>query len=90
MRYLTQNLLVGIETFANDKSNMTPKLEFALGRVENIVGKRRKCWLPAFSPFPTVFSIWLVVLGFYATLTAMVISWRWVTHMCFLAFSHQY
>ena len=33
---------------------------------------------------------WLVVLGFNATLTAMVISWRLVTHMCFLAFSHQY
>ena len=25
-------------------------------RVENIVGKRRKCWSPAFSPFPTIFS----------------------------------
>ena len=35
-------------------------------------------------------SIWLVVLGFNATLTAKVISWRLVTHMCFLAFSHQY
>ena len=32
----------------------------------------------------------LVVLRFNATLTAMVISWRSVTHMCFLAFSHQY
>ena len=32
----------------------------------------------------------LVVLGFNATLTAKVISWRSVTHMCFLAFSHQY
>ena len=31
-----------------------------------------------------------VVLGFNATLTAKVISWRSVTHMCFLAFSHQY
>ena len=31
---------------------------------------------------------WLVVLAFNATLTA-VISWRSVTHMCFLAFSHQ-
>ena len=28
----------------------------------------------------------LVVLGFNATLTAKVISWRSVTHMCFLAF----
>ena len=33
---------------------------------------------------------WLFVLGFNATLTAKVISWRSVTHMCFLAFSHQY
>ena len=33
---------------------------------------------------------WFVVLGFNATLTAKVISWRSVTHMCFLAFSHQY
>ena len=33
---------------------------------------------------------WLVVLGFNATLTAKVISGRSVTHMCFLAFSHQY
>ena len=33
---------------------------------------------------------WLVVLGFNATLTAKVISWRSVTHMCFLAFSRQY
>ena len=24
--------------------------------LENIVGKRKKCWLPAFSPFPTMFS----------------------------------
>ena len=33
---------------------------------------------------------WLVVLGFNATLTVKVISWRSVTHMCFLAFSHHY
>ena len=33
---------------------------------------------------------WLVVLGFKAILTARVISWRSVTHMCSLAFSHQY
>ena len=36
------------------------------------------------------FNGWLVVLGFSATLTAKVKSWRSVTHMCFLAFSHQY
>ena len=29
----------------------------ALDMVENIVGKRKKkCWLPAFSLFPTIFS----------------------------------
>ena len=33
---------------------------------------------------------WLVVFGLNATLTAKVISWWSVTHMCFLAFSHQY
>ena len=34
---------------------------------------------------------WLVgCIGFNATLTAEVISWRSVTHMRFLAFSHQY
>ena len=34
---------------------------------------------------------WLLVLSvFSATLTVKVISWRSVTHMCFLAFSHQY
>ena len=33
---------------------------------------------------------WLIVLGFNATWTAKVISWRSVTHMCFLAFSHQH
>ena len=32
----------------------------------------------------------LVVLKFNATLTATVMSWRSVTHMCLLAFSHQY
>ena len=35
-------------------------------------------------------SIYLTSGWFNATLTAKVISWRSVTHMCFLAFSHQY
>ena len=33
-----------------------------------------------------VSSNWLVVLGFNITLTAKVISWRSVTHMCFSGF----
>ena len=35
---------------------MTQRFKFVLGRIENIVGKGEKCWLPAFSPFPTMFS----------------------------------
>ena len=45
-----------LKAFADDKIDVTEKLKFVFGRVENIVGKRRKCWLPAFSPFPTMFS----------------------------------
>ena len=33
---------------------------------------------------------WLVALGFNPTLTYHILSWRSVTHMCFLVFSHQY
>ena len=44
------------KAFADNIINVTEKLKFALRRVENIGGKRRKCWLPAFSPFPTMFS----------------------------------
>ena len=40
-----------LKAFADDKIDMTEKFKFVLKRVENIVGKRRKCWLPAFSPF---------------------------------------
>ena len=56
--------------FTDKNLNASPKFKFALGRVENMVGKgenagyivekdcekRRKCWLPAFYPFPTMFS----------------------------------
>ena len=45
-------VLSELKAFADNKINETRKLESALGRVENIVGKRRKCWLPAFSPLP--------------------------------------
>ena len=36
-------------------TNFAQTMEFFFQRFENIVGKRRKCWLPAFSPFPTMF-----------------------------------
>ena len=42
------------KAFADDKINLTQNLIFLNGRKH--CGKRRKCWLPAFSPFPTMFS----------------------------------
>ena len=31
------------------------KIEICFGKGRKHCGKRRKCWLPAFSPFPTMF-----------------------------------
>ena len=145
INFMVNNKILGLcklKAFPDNKTNVAAKLKIALGRVENKVEKKRKCWLPCFEAFPkqalvftclqhksfennvgkgeislraispvlTVFSThlenfppyssnskfnewvvgWLVVLGFNATLTAKVISWRSVTHMCFLAVSHQY
>ena len=45
-----------LKVCADDKIRATEKLKFVKGSVENIVEKRTKCWLPAFSPFPTMFS----------------------------------
>ena len=44
------------KAIADNKIIVDEKMDFVLGTVENIAGKRRKCWLPAFSPFPTMFS----------------------------------
>ena len=45
-----------LKAFADDKFNIAKMMISLFDRVENIVGKRRKCWLPAFSPFPAMFS----------------------------------
>ena len=45
-----------LKAFADDKINVNQKLKSDMGRIENIVGEGRKQWLPAFSPFPTMFS----------------------------------
>ena len=42
-----------LEAFTDNKMNVNEKFKFGLGRVENLVGK---CWLPAISFFPTMFS----------------------------------
>ena len=45
-----------LRAFADDKINVNQKLKFVFGKSRKHRGKRRKCWLPAFSPFPTMFS----------------------------------
>ena len=44
-----------LKTFASNRINVNEKLKFGMGRIENIVGKRKK-WYPSFSPLPTMFS----------------------------------
>ena len=54
------------KAFVDDKTHLSQKLEFDFGKGRKHCGKRRKCWLPAFSSFPTIFfqkassSGWLV------------------------------
>ena len=43
--------LVQIESTCRRQNKCDSKIEIVFGWVENILGKRRKCWLPAFSPF---------------------------------------
>ena len=43
-----------LKAFAEDKSDVTQNIKVGLHRIENIGGQ--KCWLPAFSTFPTMFS----------------------------------
>ena len=44
-----------LKALADDKINVNENLKLVLGKVENC-GKRRKCWLSAFSTFPSMFS----------------------------------
>ena len=44
------------KAFAGNKLIKTQNPKFVLRSVENIVGRRKKCWLTAFSPLPTIFS----------------------------------
>ena len=45
-----------LKDFADDNFKLDKNGEKLSKRVENAVGKRRNCLLPAISPFPTVFS----------------------------------
>ena len=45
-----------LKAFSKDKVHviLTRKMIYLFDRVENTVGTGKKCWLPVFSPFPTV------------------------------------
>ena len=47
-----------LKAFADDKNKI------CFGNVKKYCEKRRKCWLPAFCPFPTIFSKGLIVKVF--------------------------
>ena len=44
------------EAFADNKINLNEKLETCFGKDRKHCVKRRKCWSPVFSPFPTMLS----------------------------------
>ena len=55
---LPDDIILGLsklKSFADDKLNVTQNIKVVFHRIENIVGKEEKCWLPAFSSFPTIF-----------------------------------
>ena len=58
VRYMRLDSIISdwskFKAFADDKINVTPKICLRKGRKQ--CGKRRKCRLPAFFPFPTMFS----------------------------------
>ena len=61
---LTKQQIFGlhqIEGFADDILKLGKKMISVFGRVKKPCGKRRKCRLPAFSPFPTKFSCGFLV-----------------------------
>ena len=51
---------VQIERVGRRQNKFDSKVELCFRKSRKHCGKRRKCWLPAFSPFPTMFSKALV------------------------------
>ena len=47
---------IKLKAFTQNKFNVAEMMTSVSDREENNCGKRRKCWLPAFSRFPTMFS----------------------------------
>ena len=52
---LLNNKVLNWSKFKDEKINVALKLK-CFGKGRKHCGKRRKCWLPAFSPFSTMFS----------------------------------
>ena len=48
--------LVQIESICRRQNKCNPNIEICFENGRKHCGKRRKCWLPAFSPFPTILS----------------------------------
>ena len=48
--------LLQIESISRRQNKCDSKIEISFEKDRNICGKRKKCWLPAFSPFPTMVS----------------------------------
>ena len=44
-----------LKAFADSKFSVTQNIKFVYHRIENIVGKEKKLWLPAFFPFQNLF-----------------------------------
>ena len=76
MKYLTLYQTTNFKTGPNSKDLQTKyskckfKTEILFGMGRKSCWKRRKCWLPAFSPFPAVFS-----KGFLLGSLNVVIVW---------------
>ena len=56
--FTTQQIfrLFQIESICRQQIKCSWKFEICFGKRRKHCGKRRKCWLPAFFPFPTMFS----------------------------------
>ena len=52
---LPNDKILHVTNLEYNKINVAQMLMSVFDRIENIVGKRRNCWLPAFSPFSTMF-----------------------------------
>ena len=48
--------LVQIQSPCRRQNKCDSKFEICFGKAKKHFGKRRKCWLPAFSPVPKIFS----------------------------------